>query len=105
MNDIRTKIAALEEQVRKLKVLDQLLSDPEVAAAAKEQLIKQAAATASSRDKSDARPRRRNGRKRGLKKKALEIVSKSTVMLTAKQVAELIEKEGFNIKAENKTVA
>jgi hypothetical protein len=108
MNNIDSKIASHEEEIRRLKLLRELLSDPELAAVAKEQLLKQTEmkAAAQSRQEGGAtRPRKRSGGKRQLKKRALEIVTKSTAMLTAKEVAEQLEKEGFTFKAKDKTVA
>jgi hypothetical protein len=108
MNNIDSKIAACEEEIRRLKLLKELLGYPELAAVAKEQLLKQAEpvrAAQPEQGRERSRPRRRSSRKRQLKKRALEIVKKSTAMLTAKQVTEQLEKEGFNFKAKDRAVA
>ena len=109
MKNIDSIIAAHEEKIRRLKLLKELLGDPELAALVKGQLSKQAEMTVAAQPQQDremTRLRRRSGRKRQLKKRALEIVQKSTPeMLTAKQVADQLEKEGFVFKAKDKTVA
>jgi hypothetical protein len=108
MHNIDSKIAAKEEEIRRLKLLKELLDDPEIAAVAKAQLLKQAeikVVAQSQREREKPRLSRRSGRKRQLKKRALEIVKKSTEKLTAKEVAEQLEKQGFAFKAKDKTVA
>jgi hypothetical protein len=102
MNTIDSKIASHEEEIRRLKLLKELLDNPELAAVAKEQLLKQADMKARSlpqQERETARPRRRSSHRRQLKKRALEIVTKSTEQLTARDVAEQLGKSGFTYEA------
>ena len=100
MNSIEFKIAALEEEIRKLKLFRDLLKDPEFAAIAKEQLLKQAevkGAAHQPQERETPRPRRRT--RRQLKKRALDIVTNSTEPLTAKDVTEKLASQKFDYDA------
>jgi hypothetical protein len=104
--NIKAKIALHEEQIRKLKELDALLSDPEMAVTAREILLASARVAPATHSEPERRVRRNPaGRKRNLKKRALEIVRSSASLLTAKDVAEIMEKEGYTFRAKNSAVA
>jgi hypothetical protein len=101
---------ALDDKIRKLQQLRDLLSDPEIARLARSILSKPNGAVATTVAASAITAPTRRGRppkrKRGsLKTKALEIVRKSTGPLSAKAVAEAMESEGFSFEAQDKFIA
>src|SRR5258708_37218476 len=101
--------SALDEQIKKLQLLRDLLSDPDIARIARTLLVERATPSpAPMLSVAPVAPRkgRRRKQKRGtLKKKALEIVKKSTRPLTARDVAAAMEAEGFDFESDDKTVA
>jgi hypothetical protein len=109
MSNIQEKIAFHEEQIRKLRELGNLLSDPQIAATARELLLKSTvinvSVEATAEPRVERRPRRQAGRKRNLKKKALEIVRESAHLLTAREISEIMALDGFTFRAKNKKVA
>jgi hypothetical protein len=111
-NNIQT---ALDEKIRKLTQLRDLLSDPEIAKIARNILSQpRTAKPAIDADisivlpasQSTPRARRTLKKKRGtLVKKVAEIVTQSTSALTARDVADALESQGFNIQAQDKAIA
>jgi hypothetical protein len=104
--DIRNKIDSLKSQIKKLELLEQLMGDPEVAAMARSLLFRQTTLPSGARVSATVRiqNRLRKG-KPGLKRKAFDVVQGTTKPLTAKEVTDLMEQDGFNIRSKNKTVA
>jgi hypothetical protein len=103
---------AIDDKIRKLQQLRDLLSDPEIAKIARN-ILSHPNATASAIDagasdtlSGQAIPRRFTKKKRGtLVKKVAAIISESAVPLTARQVADVLEVDGFEFKANDKYVS
>jgi hypothetical protein len=105
---------ALDDKIRKLQQLRDLLSDPEIAKIARSILSRRDASgtavdavmAAISPARAPANVRRKRKKKRGiLVKKVFEMVRDSTVPLTAKEVALALDRDGFDFKAEDKIVS
>lgn len=100
--DLKGKISFHEEQIRKLRQLEDLLRDPDIAATATDLLLQQS----STPVRGSRHPHmRKRGRKRNLKNRALEIVKRSTQEMSARDVVAELEKEGFAFRAKNRMVA
>lgn len=103
--------SALDEKIRKLQQLRDLLSDPEIAKIARNLLSQRNGAeppapTPVSSSANVTRRIRRSGRKRGaLLKAALDIVKSAAKPLTAKDVTGFMELNGFNFEAKDKQIA
>jgi hypothetical protein len=94
---------ALARRLKKVRLLGELLGDPEIAAVAR--TILATPDIGVPMPKPNIRKGRTGRGKRGLKKKALDIVKRSTAPLSAKEVAEAMEREGFTFESVDKAVA
>jgi hypothetical protein len=96
--------SALDSHIKKIEQLRELLSDPTVAAVARALLSEGSNVTTATGRISE--PRRRYKRHGGsLVESALEAVKRLGSPVTARSVAEELEKNGYRFHASNKNVA
>lgn len=96
--------SALDEHIRKLQQLRDLLADPEIAKFARN-LLGQKTATPNAPAEA-RRPQKRAEKKRGaLPRAALAVIQASSRKLAAKEVAHILDSQGFLFKASDKEVA
>lgn len=96
--------SALDEHIRKLQQLRDLLADPEIAKFARNLLTQKP--TTSSETAEPKRAPKRVGKKRGaLPMAALAVIQASARKLAAKEVAHILDSQGFPFKASDKEVA
>jgi hypothetical protein len=103
--------ATIDDSIRKLTQLRELLTDPEIAAYVRRILkeqddaVVQRAETAAVMPRS-TRLRRRRKEKRGtLVRAAFNVVKNSSDLVSAKKVASVLESEGYTFEAKDKCVA
>src|SRR4029077_17198547 len=107
-----TKDTALDDTIKKFQTLKDLLDDPYIAEIAFDYLAQRKSAPRNSGaaiappTESHNAPRKSRKRKRGaLVKKVFEVVKSSTSPLSAKDVADMMERDGYNFSAEDRTVS
>jgi hypothetical protein len=116
MAEQNTVSSVIRERIKRLQLLDDLLRDPEMAAAAREALAVESLAkpgigysvTVGNAAQNSRPARRRNPspKRRGtLIMKALDVVKASEKALTAKEVAERMRRDGFAFGAKSPNVA